>query len=205
MIIYGRANSINVQKVMWIAAELGFDIDRRDVGGAFGGNDSPEYLAMNPNGLVPTMDDDGVILWESHAIVRYLGEKSGASPWWPAKTEDRAHASQWMDFYLSVMHPHMTVVFWTLIRTPEPARDLTALAKSTDLAAKAWTIVDRHLSENAFLTGNAPTIGDIPLGCSAYRWHNMDLERPDLPNVRRWYEELAARSSYKEHVMLPLT
>lgn len=205
MIVQGRANSINVQKVMWISAELGFEVDRKDVGGAFGGNDQPEYLAKNPTGLVPTLEADDLIIWESHSIVRYLAEKSGMSPWWPALIEDRAHANQWMDFYLTSVHPHMTVIFWTLVRTAPEDRDMEKLADALKSAAKQWAIVDAHLAEQSFLTGSAPTMGDVPLGCAAYRWHNMDIERPNLPNLKRWYEELASRSSYKQHVMLPLT
>ncbi len=205
MIVHGRANSINVQKVMWISAELGFEIDRRDIGGAFGGNDTPEYLEKNPTGLVPTLEDGELVIWESHAIVRYLAEKSGMSPWWPALLEDRALSGQWMDFYLTSLHPHMTVVFWTLIRTAPEDRDMAKFADSIEGATRSWAIVDAHLTDNLFLTGGAPTMGDIPLGCAAYRWHNLDIDRPDLPNLRRWYEELSSRASYKEHVMLPLT
>lgn len=205
MIVQGRANSINVQKVMWMSAELGFEVDRKDVGGAFGGNDQPEYLAKNPTGLIPTLEVDDLIIWESHSIVRYLAEKSGMSPWWPALIEDRAHANQWMDFYLTSVHPHMTVIFWTLVRTAPEDRDMAKLADAIKSAATQWAIVDAHLAKQPFLTGSAPTMGDVPLGCAAYRWHNMDIERPDLPNLKRWYEELASRSSYKQHVMLPLT
>ena len=203
--VLGRANSINVQKVMWIAAEIGLDVERVDVGGAFGGNDTAEYLAKNPNGRVPTIEDGDFILWESNAIVRYLAEKYGASPWHPAKIEDRYHAHQWMDYYLANVHPHMTVLFWTLIRTPVEKCDMAAFDKALTACAKEWTSVDGHLADNAFLTGTAPTIGDIPLGCAAYRWHEMELDRPDLPHLKRWYESLASRLAFQENVMLPLT
>ncbi len=203
--VLGRANSINVQKVMWIAAEVGLDVDRVDIGGEFGGNDQAEYLAKNPNGKVPTLEDGDLVLWESHTIVRYIAEVYGTSPWWPEKIGDRYHANQWMDFYLTVMHPHMTVLFWTLIRTPPEKRDAAAFDKALNEAGKAWTIVDTQLADNSFLTGTAPTMGDIPLACAAYRWHNLDLSRPELPNLKRWYDAFASRLAYQENVMLPLT
>jgi glutathione S-transferase len=203
--ILGRANSINVQKVMWISAEIGLDVERSDIGGAFGGNDKADYLAMNPNGRVPTLVDDDFVLWESNAIVRYMAEKYGASPWQPAKIEDKFHAHQWMDFYITTLHASMTTLFWTLVRTPPEKRDNAAFDKALVEAGKAWTIVDAHLADNSFMTGTAPTMGDIPLGCAAYRWHNLDLARPDLPNLKRWYDSLASRLAYQQHVMLPLT
>lgn len=203
--VLGRANSINVQKVMWMAAEIGLDVERIDIGGAFGGNDQADYLAKNPNGRVPTIEDDGFILWESNTIVRYLAEKYGSAPWKPSKIEDTFLAHQWMDFYLTTLHPDMTVLFWTLVRTPPEKRDAAAFDKALAQAAKTWAIVDAHLADNPFMTGTAPTMGDVPLGCAAYRWHNLDLARPDLPNLKRWYESLASRLAYQENVMLPLT
>ena len=203
--VLGRANSINVQKVMWIAAEIGLDVERVDIGGAFGGNDQADYLAKNPNGRIPTLEDGEFILWESNAIVRSLAEKYGSAPWQPARVEDKFHAHQWMDFYLTTLHPSMTTIFWTLVRTAPEDRDQAALDKALAEAAKAFAIVDAHLAQNTFMTGTAPTIGDVPLGCAAYRWHNLEIERPDLPHLKRWYESLASRLAYQENVMLPLT
>lgn len=203
--VLGRANSINVQKVMWIAAEIGLDVERVDVGGAFGGNDQADYLAKNPNGRIPTLEDGEFILWESNAIVRYLAEKYGAAPWQPARVEDKFHAHQWMDFYLTTLHPSMTTIFWTLVRTAPEDRNQAALDKALVEASKAFAIVNAHLAKNTFMTGTAPTIGDVPLGCAAYRWHNLEIERPDLPHLKRWYESLASRLAYQENVMLPLT
>jgi len=203
--VLGRANSINVQKVMWISAEIGLDVDRVDIGGSFGGNTGEDYLSKNPNGRVPTLEDGDFILWESNAIVRYLAEKYGASPWLPAKIEDKFLANQWMDFYLTTLHPSMTVLFWTLIRTPVAERDQAAFDKALSEAGKAWAIVDKHLADNPFMTGTAPTMGDVPVGCAAYRWHNLDMPRPDLPHLKRWYESLASRLAFQENVMLPLT
>jgi glutathione S-transferase len=203
--VLGRANSINVQKVMWCAAELGLEVERVDVGGAFGGNDQPDYLAKNPTGLVPTLEDGDLVLWESHTIVRYLCEAHGSAPWQPADLATRYQAQQWMDFYISQIHAQMTVIFWGLIRTPEDKRDMAAIDAAVERAAKWWTLVDKHLAERDYVTGDAPTFGDVPLGCAAYRWHEMQIERPKLDNLKAYYDRLAGRPAYREHVMLPLT
>lgn len=203
--VLGRANSINVQKVMWTASEIGLDVERLDVGGAFGGNKEPGYLAKNPTGLVPTLEDGDFILWESNTIVRYMSEKYGSSPWWPVRIEDRAKANQWMDFFVANLHPQMTIIFWGLIRTPEAERDMNAINAAVEKASGFWKMVDDNLADNAFMTGTAPCFGDVPLGCAAYRWHNLDIQRPDLPNLKRWYEKLAERVAFQENVMLPMT
>lgn len=203
--VLGRANSINVQKVMWCAAELGLEVERVDVGGAFGGNDQPGYLAKNPTGLVPTLEDGDLVLWESNTIVRYLCEAYGTAPWQPTDLATRYHAQQWMDFYLTQLHAQMTVIFWGLIRTPEDKRDMAAIDAAVERAAKWWTLVDKHVAERDYVTGDALTFGDIPLGCAAYRWHEMPIERPKLDHLKAYYDRLAGRPTYREHVMLPLT
>ncbi len=202
--ILGRPNSINVQKVMWLAAELGLEVERVDVGGPFGGNDTPEYLARNPTGLIPTLEDGDLVLWESNSIVRHIAEAHGGPPWWPDGGA-RAHANQWMDFYLTSLHPPMTRIFVGLVRQSPQQRDDAAIEAARQDAAGYWTMVDAHLAERAYLTGDQPTAGDIPLGCAAYRWHTLDIERPDLANLAAWYGRLNGRPAYREHVMLPLT
>lgn len=203
--ILGRPNSVNVQKVMWCAAELGLSVDRRDIGGPFGGNDTAEYLAMNPNGTVPTLIDGDFVMWESNAIVRYLCEAHGSAPWYPENMTERGHANQWMDWYLTTLHAFMTVIFWQLIRTPEDERDTIAVESAVEKASGLWAMLDRHLAGRDYILGNAPSMADIPLGCAAHRWHEMDINRPDLPNFKTWWERLASRPAYAEHVMLPLT
>lgn len=203
--VLGRANSINVQKVMWCAAELGVDVDRIDIGGAYGGNDQPEFLSKNPNGRVPVLEDGDLILWESNTIVRYLCRTYGDAPWRPDDVTVRAHASQWMDWYLSSLHAPMTVIFWALIRTAPQDRDAAAVAKAVEDASKLWAIINAHLADRDFITGEAPSMGDIPIGCAAYRWHEMDIDRPDLPNLLAWWQRLRDRPAYRDNVMLPLT
>jgi len=203
--VLGRPNSVNVQKVMWCAAEIGVPVERHDIGGAFGGNTTEDYLSKNPNGIVPTLIDGDFVLWESNSIVRYLSEAHGSAPWYPASVEERAHCNQWLDWYLTTLHAPMTVIFWQLIRTAEADRDLGALEAATDKAGQIWAILDSHLAARAFVTGDELTMGDVAVGCAAYRWHNLDVSRPELPNLKRWWDNLASREAYQQHVMLPLT
>ena len=203
--ILGRPNSVNVQKVMWAAAEIGVPVNRHDIGGAFGGNDTKDYLQKNPNGRVPTLVDDEFVLWESNTIVRYLSETHGTSAWYPETPQDRALCGQWMDWYLTTLHASMTVIFWQLIRTAPEDQNHAAISEAIEEASAGWTILDEHLKNHPYILGDALTMGDVPLGCSAYRWHAMNIDRPDLPNLKRWWESLASRDAYKEHVMLPLT
>lgn len=203
--VLGRANSVNVQKVMWLVDELGLKVERVDVGGKFGGNDTAEYKAKNPLGLVPVLEDGDYVIWESQAIVRYLADAYGKAPWQPADAKTRGHANQWMDFYLSNLHPPMTTIFWQLIRTPEDKRDTAALEAAKEKARGFWSVLDRHLADKPFVTGKDLTIGDIPCGCAAYRWHTLVPDGPALPNLRAWWDRLNSRPAYKKNVMLPLT
>ena len=203
--ILGRASSINVQKVMWLIAELGLEVERVDIGGPFGGNDQPDYLAKNPMGLVPTLEDGDLVIFESHSIVRYIAEAYGADPWYPADLHRRAVASQWMDWTLAHLHPHMTVIYKGLVRTPPEKRDNDAIENARRQAADMLGIVDRRLAERPYLTGDDPTMGDIALGPYAYRWFNLELERPPADNLRAWYDRFAARPAFGDHVMLPLS
>ena len=202
--VLGRKTSINVQKVMWLTEELGVDVERIDIGGPFGGNDTPEYLTKNPNGLVPTLEDGDFTLWESQAICRYIAEKYGSPPWAPEDATGRALAGQWMDWYITKMHPPMTVIFWALIRTEPEDRDMDAVNKAVEQAAALWTLLDAQLAKADYLTGDEPTMADIPAGCAVNRWYVMDLERPSLPNLEAWHARLKDRSAYQDHVMMPL-
>ena len=203
--LHGRANSSNVQKVLWCCAELGLTYERTDVGGAFGGTNTPEYLAMNPNRLVPTIDDDGFVLWESNTIVRYLAARYGAGSLCPADLQARATAEMWMDWQLSTLGPAFLPVFLGLVRTPPEQRDLAAIKAGRDKSSQAFAILDAALADRAFVAGADFTMGDIPLGVAAYRWFVLDIEREDYPNLRRWYDALSARSGFRQHIMQPLT
>mgnify|MGYP002725605036 CR=1 FL=1 len=202
--VLGRRTSVNVQKVMWLTAELDLEVERVDIGGPFGENDTPEYLAKNPNGLVPTLEDGDFILWESHSIVRYISEKYGCAPWSPEDPAGRALASQWMDWYLTKMHPHMTVIFWQMIRTAPEDRDMDAVTAAVAEAGKLWAMLDKQLENHDYLTGNEPSLADIPAGCSVNRWFEIDIQRPSLPRLAAWHERLKDRSAYQDHVIMPL-
>ena len=203
--IWGRRDSSNVQKVVWCCDELGVAFDRVDLGGKFGGNKEKPYLDMNPNGLVPTIDDGGFILWESNTIVRYLTEKYGAGKLLPPSPEGHATASRWMDWQLTTLGPAFTPVFWGLVRTPEEKRDHDAIRSSIEKTARAWKMFDDHLAKNSYAAGDIFTIGDIPLGILAYRWFKLPIERPELKHLSAWYEGLCKRPPYQTHIMIPMT
>ena len=203
--IYGRITSINVMKVLWTCAELNIPYEREDVGGQFGKNNEPWYLAMNPNARVPTIDDDGFTLWESNSISRYLACKYGFGKLWPVGTQARADGERWMDWQLSVLGPAMTPLFWGLIRTPPEKRDANAIENGRKATAEAFKILDAHLASRDYVTGNALTIGDIPVAPFVHRWYGLPIERPKLANVEKYYARLGERPGYKQHCMLPLS
>ena len=205
LVIWGRNNSVNVQKALWCCEETGVPYKRIDAGGAFGVVNTAEYRRLNPNGLVPTIDDDGFVLWESNAIVRYLAAKHVHGGLSPGDPHTRALADQWMDWQVSLFWPTIRALFMGLVRTPEAERDHKAIENSRVKTAEALGIVESHLASRAFLAGDALTIGDIPMGCSIWRWMALPIERPKLPNVERWFGALTHRPAYKKIVMLPLT
>ena len=199
--IWGRTNSINVQKVMWAVAELAIPYERVDAGMAFGVVNTPEYRAMNPNGRVPTIDYDGFVLWESNVIVRYLYAKHG-----PVRTLEQGYsAEKWMDWCATTVAGPITQLFWGWIRTPPEKRDLAALAAALKQTADIFDIADANLAETPYIAGREFGMGDIPLGCFVHRWLNLPVERPAHPNLARYYERLLARAPYRQHVALPLT
>jgi glutathione S-transferase len=205
--IWGRNTSSNVQKAMFAIGELRLACERIDVGGAFGKNREPPYLAMNPNGLVPTLEEeDGFLLWESNAIVRYLAAKYGAGTLEPSDPHARALAGQWMDWQLSVYGPAITPVFWGLIRTPAEQRDQTAIEAGKVKTTAAVQILDAHFAMNAYAAGAAFSMGDIPIAVMSYRYRELVPERPAFPNFERWYAAIAARPAFRDQVLsVPLS
>jgi len=203
--VWGRSNSVNVQKVLWCCEELSLGYKRVDAGGAFGVVNTPRYLSLNPNGLVPTIDDDGFVLWESNAIVRYLAAAHAAGSLWPEDLRVRAEADRWMDWSTSTFWPAIRTLFLGLIRTAPDQRDPLALEQSRLKTAEVLRIADAHLKTNEYLAGHAFTMGDIALGCAAWRWMALPIERPPLPNVQRWFDALTLRNAYRKIVMLPLS
>jgi len=205
--IWGRNTSSNVQKVMWAVGEMQLPHERINVGGPFGKNREPAYLAMNPNGLVPTLEeDDGFLLWESNSIVRYLAAKYKSTILEPADLKTRALAQKWMDWQLSVCGPAITPVFWGLIRTPPEKRDHAAIEAGKKNTTAAMQMMETQLGKTAYLSGDGFSYGDIPVGIMAYRYRQLVPDRPPLPNLERWYAAISSRQAFKDHVAaVPLT
>lgn len=204
--IYGRTNSVNVQKVLWCLAELELPYARVDAGLEHGKNTEPWYLALNPNGRVPLMQDGALTLWESNTIVRYLAGKHGLGGLCPASLETRALAERWMDWQLSTLVGPVSAVFQNLIRRPAAERDAAAVERNTHEANRAMALLDEHLKSRAYVAGDAFTMGDIPVGATAHRWLEIPgIERPPLEAVRAWRARLAAGAGFRTHVQLPLS
>jgi glutathione S-transferase len=203
--VWGRPNSINVQKVMWMVAELGVEIEHEVAGLQYGKVQEDWYKEMNPNSRVPTINDGGLVLWESNVIVRYLAAKHSPGALMPTDNGKRALAEMWMDWQQTTILPFITPIFWGLVRTPEAERDNAAIEAGAQGFRDAISILDRHLAERTFILGDKLTVADFPLGCVAYRWYALPVDHGDFPNLRAWYDRLATRDAYREHVMLPLT
>jgi len=203
--LWGRINSTNVKKALWCLEELGVRYTRIDAGGAFGVVDEADYVAMNPNRLVPCLQDGDLVLWESNAIVRYLAAQYGDGVLWNADARQRAEADKWMDWVTSSLAGPFRPLFWNIVRTAAQARDMAAVQASLAECGKLLGIADRALAEQPYLSGESFGMGDIPLGCFAYAWFEMPIERPDLPHLRDWYERLQQRPAYQTAVVTPLT
>ena len=201
--VWGRKTSINVQKVMWTVGELGVPHQRIDAGGPFGGLDTPEFAKLNPNRLVPVIEDDGFVLWESHAIMRYLAAEYGMGTLAPADRKQRALANQWMGWANSTIYPDVILTcFLGLIRTPAKDRDVAAIEVAARRAGENLAIRDSQLGGRSYILGDRLTVADIANGALMYRYFNLNLPRPQLPNVEAWYQRLTQRKPYQEHVML---
>ena len=203
--IWGRNTSSNVQKVLWCCGELGILFDRVDVGGPFGGNQDAEYLALNPNGLVPTVRDGHVVLWESNTICRYLAATHNGEWLYPSAPAARALVERWMDWQLSTIGPPMGALLYGLIRTKPEQRDHAAIEAARRKAASAWTIVEDALESGPFLAGAEFSLAEIVMGTLVYRWHAFPIERPPLPRLKAWYDRMRQRSAFHTHIEIPIT
>jgi glutathione S-transferase len=201
--VFGRANSLNVQKVLWTLGELGVPFVRHDVGGLYGGNKEPDFLARNPAGLVPLLSDDGLDLWESNTIVRYLAARHGAGSLWPEDPAHRALSEKWMDYQLGTVFPAFRDAVLGLIRSAPENRDPDKIAASVRATADTLAILDAHLRDREYVAGNTLTVGDVALGPTIYRWLTLDIDRPPLQNLQAWHDRLETRAPYREHVMVP--
>ena len=203
--IWGRKNSINVQKVLWCCGELDIKFERIDAGRQFGVNNTPEYRAMNPNGLVPTINHNGFILWESHAIVRYLSGIHGLGKLWPGTPRDFAEADRWMDWHHTTLWINLRPVFWELVRVAPEKRNMAMVEENARKLAGHFAIADAHLAKNAYFGGRTFTMGDIPIGVAAFRWFNLPVDRPAHPNLEAWFKRICGRPAFQQHCMAPLT
>jgi glutathione S-transferase len=203
--IWGRSNSINVQKVVWCAEELGIPYRRVDAGGSFGGTETSEYLALNPNRLVPAIDDGGFVLWESNVIVRYLSQLHGYGTLFPPTLEQRFDAERWMDWQATTLWQALRPVFIGHVRTPADKRDPAALAKAEAVCHDAMGLLDAQLADRPFVNGDTFSMADIPTGVSAYRWYALDIHHRHLPHLKRWYDDLSERPPFLATVMMPLS
>jgi glutathione S-transferase len=203
--IWGRANSLNVQKVLWCCVELGIEFERIDWAGPFGGNDDPDYLAMNPNGRVPTIKHGDKIVWESNTVIRYLSAVFGGERLLPAEAYRRSEIERWMDWQLSVLNPPMTTLLLGYYRTPADKRNAAALEAARQEAIRCWTIAEGRIAANTFLAGRELTLADIGNGILVHRWFEYPIERPKLPALKAWYDELCGRTGYQQHVLGPVS
>ena len=203
--IWGRTNSINVQKVMWAVGELGLEHERIDAGGAHGGLDTAAYGAMNPNRRVPSLQDGSFALWESNVIVRYLVAKHNPGGLWPIEPQRRAVADQWMDWQQTTLLPDMRTIFWGLVRTEPAKKNPGAIDSAVESLASIWARLDQHLAGRPFVGGDHFTMGDIPVGAMYHRYRALGVKRGEEENLTAWYERLKHRESYRAHVMLPLS
>jgi glutathione S-transferase len=202
--IWGRTTSSNVQKVLWTCAELNISFERIDWGGPFGGNQDPDYLAMNPNGLVPTVKDGDLIIWESNTIIRYLCAKHGGALLHPSDPAQRTQVERWMDWQLASLTAPMAAMLLGYYRTPPEKRDPAALEAARLRAIELWQMVEDQLARGDYLAGTGLTLADICVGIWAYRWHAYPIERPPLPRLKAWVDRLGKNRGFEKHVAGPL-
>lgn len=200
--VHGRATSSNVQIVMWAIGELGLPHRRLDVGGSFGGNNTPEYLAMNPNGLVPTIQDGDLAMFESAAILRYLGAKYGQEPFWPKDSGKRGRLDSWAEWGRTSLTPPMGQIFGQLVRTRESERNAATVAALEAQLRRLAGIADKRIGDGPWLAGADFTFADIPFAHQLYRYFTMVFDRAETPNLVAYYERLKGRPAFAEHAMV---
>ena len=205
MKLWGRLSSINVQKAVWALDEAGAAYERIDAGGAFGIVQTPDYELLNPNRLVPTLEDDGFALWESNAIVRYVAARYSEAGLWPATAQARADADRWMDWQATTATPAMRDAFWQLVRLKKDERDSGTIAKSVEASERIAVILDGAVAGKPYLAGDTFSVADIALGAHAHRWLNLPIDRPALPALEAWYGRIRPRPGARQALILPLT
>lgn len=202
--VWGRRDSSNVQAVMWCIAELNLPYKRHDVGHRFGGNDTPEFLAMNPNGRIPVLrDGDSEPLWESGAINRYLASAYGSDEFWPKDPRARAQVDKWAEWAKVTFTPAFSLpIFWQLVRTPPSKRDPVAIREAVARLDPILDIAEAQLTRQKFLAGDVFTLADVQFGHLLFRYFDIDIERKERPSLQRYYKTLQERPAFREHAMV---
>ena len=202
--IWGRRSSSNMQALMWCVGELGLEFDRTDAGFTYGVVDTPEYRAMNPNGTVPTViDGDNLPLWETGAILRYLAGKYGSDAFWPKDPYARADVDRWAEWAkINIASNFTAPVFWRTVLTAPSRRDPAAIDDALRKLGEFLDVAETHLAHQRYLADDHFTLADIQFGHCLYRYFDIDIDRANRPNLRRYYETLADRPAYREHVMI---
>ena len=201
MHLFGRATSVNVQKVLWTLEELGIAYERTDLGGAFGGLGTPDYVALNPNQRVPTLVDGGLTLWESNAIVRYLVRSYGGGVFLGANPADTARADMWMEWFQNNCYTHFIALFYQTVRLPTAERSEKARDSAAEALTQSFALLNTHLDDHTYVAGAEISMGDFVIGASLYRYFSMEFERADLPSLRAYYDRLRARDAYQKVIM----
>ena len=203
MKLFARRTSSNCQKVLWFLGELGLEYEFRATGGDAGGLDTPEYDAINPNRMVPTLVDGDLAVWESHTILRYLAAAHAPARYWSEGPAERSQVDRWMDWSQAQFDPSFMALFWGYWRTPEADRNQEANRSQVARCRRYLTILDRALSDQAHVAGKQLSLADIPVGSLMYRYANLDVTDDLPPHVARWYATLTEREAFQTHVMLP--
>ncbi len=202
MKVYGRSTSDSVQKVLWMLGETKQPFEHTPLGGSFGGLDDSEYLQLNPHGRIPTLDDDGVVVWESNAIIRYLAAKYCVGTLWPDDPAPRAYSDQWMTWAQTTLYRDFNRLFWLTVRTPIDEQNKDKIRRTNDRLNGHYRLLEAQLSKHRFVAADHLTMADIPTGMTLFRYFNMPIQRPEFPSVEKWYRRLCERDAYQKYVMV---
>jgi glutathione S-transferase len=198
--VLGRPNSINVRKVLWLCTELGLTYQHEPWGEADKPLRSPEYVALNPNALVPVLRDGGLVLWESNTICRYLAGRERRTDLLPTEPPARAQVEKWMDWQLGELNTAWRYAFMALMRKSAEHTDAHAIEASVASWNRHMTLLDEQLQRTeAFAAGKAFTLADIVLGLSTHRWFSTPMQRPALSAVEAYYDRLTERPGFRAH------
>ena len=200
--VWGRLSSSNVQAVLWCLTELHVPFERINAGFIHGVTDTPEYLAMNPNGLIPTlMDGEGAPLFETGAILRYLASRYAPESFWPSDPALRAQTDKWAEWAkINIAIKFTGPIFWLVVRTAPSQQDPDTIAANCRILEKYLRIADDRLGRYRYLAGSDFTLADIQMGHCLYRYYDIAIERPNLPHLRRYYDLLSTHPAYCEYV-----